>query len=512
MITGNGVSLGLNGARRFADNILEARLAKLERLVEGLVRSQHGSLHEHAAAGPDGAAIARGTEPAGRGGESDRQGGREQPEGSATQQVALAGSDGETAERLLAEAKRQGSATLSALLGRALRRHLEAGQAITGQLFDDAEMAELAKAFEATCATADLLGRARIRERQNDGQRNSRTPAMDSKPATLSDDYATAFGFDNAPVSALTAQPRREFYSFADVPAIKPFPPQKALAYFRRLVPSLDVHPERFGAEQQRRAFTLAARTSLELKERVHKAIGDILASGDVPKGEGLVKQLLERTGCSRANPSYSEMVVRTNLIDAYQQGAQEELRHPDVLPDFPAWAWVAVDDNRLRPSHRKLAFDEHGRPKYYSSSMTFQQVRDMHGYDGFNDRCNFRPIHKSEWAELQRRGARFSTFGERHESVVVVNDPVPDCVHLPSRDALGKSLYSYFTERLAFHAGQRFAERLDYAAAVAEQESATNREAEDFLSRREAILSGYEGEQRDIMAERLRLLEESMR
>ena len=495
MHTGNGVRLGLNGARRHAENTLEARLAKLERMVEELARSQRNGHQAIGGQPADGGAELHGDD--GRVSTTTSAEPGDRPEGQAKEEVALAGQDGAKAEELLKEAKRQGSATLSALLGRALRRHLSNGPQIAGPLFDDAEMAELAKAFEATCGTADLLGRARIREKQQDERAVDASGGISQ--AAMSRPQTQAFGgYDSAPINALTAPLRREFLAFADIPAIKPFPPARALAYFRRLVPSLDVHPERFGQEQARRAFTLAGNTSLVLREKVQKAISDMIAEGDIPKGDAAVGRLLERTGCSRKNPVYAELVWRTNMIDAYQQGAQEELRHPDVLPDFPAWEWVAVDDNRLRDSHRKLAFDEYGKPRIYPSSITFQQVRDRHGYDGYQDRCNFKPLHKTELQRRLARGERLSTFaevfGERHEQreqSAGVSDARSrqerggradraEAAETPAgiRGVQGKaslretrdSLIVYFTERLLHFAGQRFAEQLEAEYALAEQ------------------------------------------
>lgn len=703
MFTGNGVRIPVGGTNRRPDRAIEDRLARLERLVEDLVRGNRGGINGDvgnlAVGGPEPAAdhaddggteVVNANGPAGPAPAGQGLGGG----GQGDEELALAGDDGAKAEELLAESKKQGAAALSAILGRALRRHLGDGRTmIAGNLFDDSEIAELTRAFEATLATADLLGRARVHELADEGQalgqqqavrfaewydegkwvqigahdgeggspvfikdgriqkgaaalagktiKGLKTPAShpESKPApsnapgpskppektapkapeppassagprvvddrtpeekaaaakakkaqkkaasreqakatleakkqqaaqekqewedearaagvepeemhSLADDIlasdaelkkersemlraartasvklghgsldAIAFragrgedqdaikglddvahamaasypgqfhggddqaqlfdylvegipapmprseaykqaidvlydrnkrrgsatgGNDDVPFSEVggsaigpfTSGPRRSFVRFDEEGKIKPFPPAKALAYFRKLVPSMRVTPERFGPENQRRAFTLAGRTSLTIRGLVQKAIADTLAEGNVPKGEALVKSLLERVGASRKNPQYAEMVFRTNMIDAYQKGAQEELQHPEVLPDFPAWQWVAINDNRLRDRHRKLAFDEQGRPRYYPSSVTFQQVRDHHGYDGYNDRCNFRPIHKSEWARLAARGAQFSRFSEGRLETFGVRDWFATARALPQR------------------------------------------------------------------------------
>lgn len=302
--------------------------------------------------------------------------------------MALAGDDGDRAEDLLAESKRQGSATLNALLGRALRRHLgSGGYQINGELFDEAELTELTSALEATLATADLLGRARIR---GDAQHH----------AELAEKYSL-----DGNVNALTPL-AKPFRAFADTPALKPLQPTKAIAYFRRLVPSLDVHPERFGQNNARRAFTLAGKTSLTLREKVQKAISDALSTGNTPQGEAFVRHLLDDVGASKRNPQYSEMVFRTNMMDAYTQGAMQELDHPDVAPEFPAWQYLGIDDHRAGSDHRPH-FNQ-----YFPSSVSFAAVR---GPRVFNCRCNFRPVHKSEWSRLQSQGVGFSSYAERY-------------------------------------------------------------------------------------------------
>lgn len=87
---------------------------------------------------------------------------------SARSEVALAGRDGQRAADLLAASKSRGAAVLAEITERAVRRLL-ALAAATGTvpaapvLFDDAELRELQDAFQATIATADLLGRSRVR-------------------------------------------------------------------------------------------------------------------------------------------------------------------------------------------------------------------------------------------------------------------------------------------------------------------------------------------------------------
>jgi hypothetical protein len=399
----------------FAALSLDQRLGKIEKALE------HSRIRP-AISGITGSGFSNSADRKIAGNGTDSGPGKSVPDGPAKQQVALAGPDGEAAATLLREAKRQGSQTLYHLSARALKRWMETGQRGMGRLFDDAEMMELTRAFAATLATSDLLGRARIREQQEDengrsissrageDNRHNLRRAGSSDSRSQQNGRSPAHGFDPA-VQQYTEQDlftpaMRVFHSFADQAPLKPFAPAKALAYFKRLVPSLDVHPERFGDLQQRKAFTLAHKTGLEMVKRVQDAITKAMETGKNINGSA-IDDILDNVGVGKQNDSYSEMCFRTNMQDSYQSGAIEELHHPDVINDFPAWQWLGIRDGRQRHSH-EIHFD-----KYYPNTVTFHQVRDRNGYDGFNDRCNFRPVHKAEWQRLQEKGIGFATFSE---------------------------------------------------------------------------------------------------
>lgn len=83
-----------------------------------------------------------------------------------TDQVALAGPDGRRAAELLGDAKRHGMLTLYYLTRRALKRLLASGNPADAEsFFDEQELQALADSLANTTGTANLLGRARIRER-----------------------------------------------------------------------------------------------------------------------------------------------------------------------------------------------------------------------------------------------------------------------------------------------------------------------------------------------------------
>ncbi len=82
-----------------------------------------------------------------------------------TTEVALAGPDGQRAADLLGRAKQAGTDLLARLTEQALTRLLSLPDPLAHPvLFNDDELAQLAASFASTIATADLLGRSRIRQ------------------------------------------------------------------------------------------------------------------------------------------------------------------------------------------------------------------------------------------------------------------------------------------------------------------------------------------------------------
>jgi len=313
----------------------------------------------------------------------------DEPEGQAAREVAPAGPDGYRIGELLRHAKREGSMILAGIAERAGKRLLQGGarQALQERrLFTDAERQELADAIAATNATAELLGRSRIRLRQQ--------AVHDRRQSGRHTGQARRFSEDATSYEVFAGEP------------LRPLAPEQALAYFRRLVPKLGVDPERFGAEQRRRAFTVAEATEQRLVERIHDLIGNRLETGkDVGVGTGDVRTLLDEAGVSPRNPVYAETVWRTNMMDALNTGFDEERQHPDVVETFPVWTYSGIRDGRQRPEHEV----QFGR--YFPARVKFAEVRDaVKGkFDGYNCRCTSIPVDRYEWAELYAGGARIA-------------------------------------------------------------------------------------------------------
>lgn len=301
-------------------------------------------------------------------------------------EFALAGRDGQRAESLLKTSKDAGTALIAQLAEKAVRRLLASPNPQAAPvLFDDAELGQLRDSFVSTIATADLLGRSRVREKariaEEFGEQKRKDQWVSRKISKLMaegkpQDQAVAIalsmqreGKDTDDFAEYPAMPDNAFYKFEEpVPVIAP---AGAVDYFRRLVPSLGVDPMRYGPLLERHAFTLAAATDKVILDKVKQAITARLAgTAPISTAPADIQAILDAAGVSPANPQYSEMVWRTNAMDAYNQGATAELQSPDMADAFPVWRYEGILDSRTGDDHRpKIGL-------FFPTSAAFPEVR----------------------------------------------------------------------------------------------------------------------------------------
>lgn len=287
----------------------------------------------------------------------------------------MTGSDAEQAEKLLAAAQAQGVAVLAEITRKAVKRVLRNSGTIEGisELYTEEERQQLADQLRDTVATAELLGRARIK---------------------------------------LRAEQAKEFHeqkqggSFAERPTrmdvfaepIKPLSPEAAIDYFRRLVPGLEVSAAALAGRLIPQAFTLAVSTESVVLDKVKSAIQSRLETGqDVRGGAKEIQAILDEAGVSPANPQYAEAVLRTNMMESYNQGAQEELTANAEV--FPVWKYSNPNDGRSRPHHAA------NNGKYFPTSTLFEDVRGHGPENAINCRCVPIPVDKWEALDLAKAG-----------------------------------------------------------------------------------------------------------
>ena len=173
--------------------------------------------------------------------------------------------------------------------------------------------------------------------------------------------------------------------------------PESALDFFRALIPVAGVDPLRILPDLRRTAFTLAVSTDLELLKSVQDVIASFIEKGEVFDSPRQIAAILDQAGVSPRNPQYAEAVFRTNTMDAYNQGLQDQLAAEAAT--FPAWQYSNPHDGRSRPEHAER------NGKLYPTTRTFNSVRGTEAKDVINCRCVPIPIDKFELAERLAKG-----------------------------------------------------------------------------------------------------------
>lgn len=281
--------------------------------------------------------------------------------------IALAGPDGTKARDLLRQAKQEGQALLAELVNRAVKRIDPAKLKTTRRLFTPAETAELAKLLETVSTTAELLGRSSVRLR------------------------ATQSQFHDRRVKRFSDEPT-QFHRFDDTIPLPPSP-EAALAYFRKLVPSVSAKRAR-----DKKVFTMYALDADQQLLGMAKNVITQALEGKESKPEQVISDLLEgkESQLRISRDAYAELVTRTNMMASYSAGiTAEQQEMPDV---FPVWLYAGIADGREGKDHAPHF------GKYYPVSMSFDQVR---GARKFNCRCIPILIDATEWQDLQKRGVR---------------------------------------------------------------------------------------------------------
>lgn len=278
---------------------------------------------------------------------------------------------------LMKSAMKTGSERMSKYVQRGLRT-IGIDRALrTGILFTPEDRQAFQDDLASTIATADLLGRTRVRQRAEAAYK--RNPQY-----SRYDEPGKAAGQAPKNLSLLT--------------------PMEAYDYFTNLTPTLNVHPDRFGPLMERRAFTVAVATEKTLLEEIQKVIADSIRDGE-PGGAVTIRQLMIETGTAPNNPQYAEAVYRTNVMDSAAIGHDREMQSEDMRETFPVFEYSAiVGDGRGRSWHVKK------NGLLYPSGFLFTNVRGTSAEDVINCRCTPIAIDKFELADRLERGETIQT------------------------------------------------------------------------------------------------------
>lgn len=267
------------------------------------------------------------------------------------------------------------------------------------ELWTREERTSVVNAIATALTLADMLARGRLNQ-----------PSLDEETQRKFADPPSAGG-------GIFPGPSDTPFVFVTKP-IKPLgQPELAVQYIQSLVPTPHVDALHLADGWRRKAFTMAVDAEAKVLEKVKDAVlGELATGGDAT---ATVRKVLEDAGLNPKNPQYAQMVVRTNVMDAYETGFRDELRqNPRANEDFPVWQYVGIRDGRQGEDH------EPHFGHYFPASVDFRDVR---GPRVYNCRCIPKPIYKSRWKKLEAEGATLDPMFPATHGFSDASNPLAD-------------------------------------------------------------------------------------
>lgn len=130
--------------------------------------------------------------------------------------------------------------------------------------------------------------------------------------------------------------------------------PEAALEFWRSRIPMTRDAFDQLAEAARTRAFTVAGLAKESQVAEVMERLNAALQEGQSFESfQASCAGLFSGRGWSGQNPWHMENVFRTNIQTAYNAGRYQQMAQ--VARERPWWRYVAVDDDRVRPSHRAM-------------------------------------------------------------------------------------------------------------------------------------------------------------
>lgn len=102
--------------------------------------------------------------------------------------------------------------------------------------------------------------------------------------------------------------------------------------------------------------FSIAGQTEVDLLEVAKRSVAGSLRRGydSVRAGKSL-NDALKRAGYDPLEPWHARLVAQMNYATAYGAGSWEQLHAPGMRGIIPAFRYVTMRDNRVRPEHARM-------------------------------------------------------------------------------------------------------------------------------------------------------------
>lgn len=131
-------------------------------------------------------------------------------------------------------------------------------------------------------------------------------------------------------------------------------PPKEASRFFRAKVPLTRPEFNTLVEEAKRRAFTVAAVTSMDVLHDIKAALDKAIDAGEMLADFGnRLEEIMDARGWTGLTPWHAETVFRTNVQSAYGAGRYEQ--HLSVSDEYPYARYDALLDGRQREEHGAL-------------------------------------------------------------------------------------------------------------------------------------------------------------
>ncbi len=136
----------------------------------------------------------------------------------------------------------------------------------------------------------------------------------------------------------------------------EPLPMKEAVEFWESKVKVSPGIFKRLPEEARLRAFAVAGIAKGDALTQVwgelHRALDEGASLGEFKKG---CREIFERRGWTGPAAHRADVIFRNNVLTAYAVGRHSQMTDPDVLSAFPSWMYVAVRDDRTRPSHAAM-------------------------------------------------------------------------------------------------------------------------------------------------------------
>ena len=132
--------------------------------------------------------------------------------------------------------------------------------------------------------------------------------------------------------------------------------PKEAVDFLRNKVPLKSKTVNRLVRSARKRGILTSASFAADLRGLIDEEVRVIVQEGaTVEESVSRINNVIEGIGLDPVSPGRLQTIMRTNVNAAYNAGRVEMLKDPAIAKAFPFLIYRTMEDNRVRPEHRKM-------------------------------------------------------------------------------------------------------------------------------------------------------------